>query len=76
MPTPQNSQTHSNNSSAAAEEFSSVFGHFVGLTPKVLTVILNSKCECCKNHKIKKHVRNSQNKYVLFSMVYWVYVII
>ena len=38
MLTPQNGQTHSNNSSAVADELS-VFDHFVGFAPKRLTYV-------------------------------------
>ena len=37
MPTPQNSQTHSNNSSATANELFEFFDYFVGLALKGLT---------------------------------------
>ena len=37
VPTPQNSETYSNNSSAAGDELS-VFDHFVGLVLKGLTL--------------------------------------
>ena len=36
MPTPQNGQTHSNNSSATADELLSLFDHFMGLPFKGL----------------------------------------
>ena len=36
MPTPQNGQTHSNNSSAVGKELFGVFDHFVGLAFKGL----------------------------------------
>ena len=34
VPTPQNSQTHSNNMSAVADKFLVCFNHFVGLALK------------------------------------------
>ena len=37
MPTPQDVQTHSNNSSAFADELFEVFDHFVGLALNGLT---------------------------------------
>ena len=39
-PTPQNGQTHSNNSSATADGCLNVFDHFVGLAFKGLTFMV------------------------------------
>ena len=62
-PTPQNGQTHTNNSSAVADELLGVFDHFVGLTLKGITDTTMTKPKNMYNFSLLRLLKKERKKF-------------